>query len=115
MRAVVAGSDICYFEEDFPSLLETLDHLDATTSVIGIQNRQGCHEMFAAAAAALGWTVECATTERHLHGYPITNRYSCSRCTVYTLTRKPASLRPGLGGLLYLARDDEGNSEWRFA
>lgn len=59
------GSDITYFDDDFEPLLQTLHELRAAETVLAIQNRNACHERFAAAARAAGWHVEPATCRVH--------------------------------------------------
>ena len=99
---LVYGADIAYFEEDHPALLETLAHLQGARCVLAIQHRQGCQLSFAAAARARGWAVAEATVEKTLYGYPVTQRFCCSRCSVLVLTRSAAA--EVVAGLVRLER-----------
>ena len=82
------GSDITYFDDDFEPLLETLLQLDPVEALLAIQNRNGCHDLFAAVARRHGWIVEQASCATVILGAASTRGYSCSRCTVLRLTRR---------------------------
>ena len=51
------GSDVCYFEDDFDPLLDSLQRLGARENILAIQSRNGCVERFSEAATRRGWQV----------------------------------------------------------
>ena len=121
------GSDITYYDDDFAPLLETLHQLDPAEVLLAVQNRNGCHETFADTARQHGWLVVPASCATVVFGTARTRSYSCARCTVLRLTRRPSGEvpTPAASGAVALAIESlllrravdsaSGRTHWSFA
>ena len=92
---LVVGSDVAYFKEDLPKLLDTLAALGAAHNVIAVQHRDGYDKhLVEAVRARRGWAIEAA------------DGFCCSRVSLFKISPPPRSV--------VLVRA-EGRSEWRWA
>ena len=92
---LVVGSDVAYFKEDLPKLLDTLAAIGAAHNVIAVQHRDGYDKhLVEAVRARRGWAIEAA------------DGFCCSRVSLFKISPPPRSV--------VLVRA-EGRSEWRWA